>query len=192
MKMSNEFGINDSVSTIGKSLSKFYLSLKCLVNVPVRRNCETTIQKRSEYAKIFKDLETTVRHENFISIDEVGFSVVYRPKRGRLPSGQSVYCYFSAARSRNISVVAAVNKSGVILSKIHERALNGESFKTFLIELKSLCNHSSIENPIFNMENARIYHYRGPAELIESENLVIRYLPPYSPFLNPIENVFSV
>ncbi len=42
------------------------------------------------------------------------------------------------------------------------------------------------------MDNARIHHYRGLAEDDEIIRMNIFYLPPYSPFLNPIENVFSV
>lgn len=47
-------------------------------------------------------------------------------------------------------------------------------------------------DPFYIMNNARIHHYRGLAETIERLGLTIKYLPPYSPFLNPIENVFSV
>ena len=42
------------------------------------------------------------------------------------------------------------------------------------------------------MGNARIHHYRGLLEDEEIASYNIVYLPPYSPFLNPIENLFSV
>ncbi|TBU03944.1 putative DDE-like endonuclease, partial [Hamiltosporidium magnivora] len=45
---------------------------------------------------------------------------------------------------------------------------------------------------IFVMDNARIHHYRGLNDDEEIASYRIKYLPPYSPFLNPIENVFSV
>jgi len=49
----------------------------------------------------------------------------------------------------------------------------------------------SIADPIFIMDNARIHHYSGLESLIQDLNLKVEYLPPYLPFLNPIENCFS-
>ena len=141
---------------------------------------------------MFRELESTTRHDNIVFVDEVGFAVVTRPKRGRSPVGQSAYCYVNAARSRNISVAAAINKNGIIYSKIHESALNGETFKMFLVELKNACVEKGVLNPVFVMDNARIHHYNGLNQTLIDERIEIRYLPPYSPFLNPIENVFSV
>ncbi|ORD99138.1 hypothetical protein A0H76_1344 [Hepatospora eriocheir] len=42
------------------------------------------------------------------------------------------------------------------------------------------------------MDNTRIHHYRGLMEDNELSQYTLKYLSPYSPFLNPIENVFSV
>ncbi|KAF7689077.1 hypothetical protein CDIK_2903, partial [Cucumispora dikerogammari] len=100
--------------------------------------------------------------------------------------------YTPGARSRNISVVAAVSKRGVLYHKIRNTAFNGESFKSSLIELNTVCLDKGILNPVFILDNCRIHHYLGLKETIESLNLTLLYLPPYSPFLNPIENVFSV
>ena len=188
----DEFGIVVSLSTVDRVIGQFHYTLKSLVRVPERQNCQTTIQKRLEYSEMFRELETMVMHESIIFLDEVGFAVVTRPKRGRSLKGKSAYCFVSAARSRNISVVAAVNKNGIIYSKIHDRAVNGEDFKVCLEELNSSYILKGIENPIIVMDNARIHHYKGLQDLIVRENLDLKYLHPYSPFLNPIENVFSV
>jgi transposase len=41
------------------------------------------------------------------------------------------------------------------------------------------------------MDNASIHRTRALQELCISRNIRMIYLPPYSPFLNPIENLFS-
>ena len=191
-KVHDEFGINVSTSTVNRVIGEFHYTLKCLVKVPERRNCETTLQKRIEYADMFRNLETATTHESIVFLDEVGFAVVTRPKRGRSLKGTSAYAFVSAAKSRNISVVAAINKNGIIYKKVHDKAVTGEDFKICLQELKSACLNSGILNPVFIMDNCRIHHYKGLQNIIETENIAIKYLPPYSPFLNPIENVFSV
>ena len=59
------------------------------------------------------------------------------------------------------------------------------------MELKEICKSKGILKPVFVLDNARIHHYTGLAETVINEELQLFYLPPYSPFLNPIENVFS-
>ncbi|KAF7685161.1 hypothetical protein CDIK_4090 [Cucumispora dikerogammari] len=85
-----------------------------------------------------------------------------------------------------------MNKYGMIYHKIHERAVNGESFKEALKEIKECCVRKGISSPIFIMDNARIHHYRGLRKDEEAASYRINYFPPYSPFLSPLENVFSV
>ncbi|MES1904666.1 MAG: hypothetical protein MHPSP_000799, partial [Paramarteilia canceri] len=52
-----------------------------------------------------------------VFIDEVGFSVVTRPKRAWAKSDQRPYVSVAGARSRNISVFAAMTKQGLLLYK---------------------------------------------------------------------------
>lgn len=51
--------------------------------IPERRNCETTIEARYNYAISFRSLEESRDDKNLIFLDEVGFSVVTRTNRGR-------------------------------------------------------------------------------------------------------------
>ena len=41
------------------------------------------------------------------------------------------------------------------------------------------------------MDNASIHHVHGVVDLIESQGARLIFLPPYSPDLNPLEEVFS-
>ncbi|TBU02984.1 hypothetical protein CWI36_0676p0010 [Hamiltosporidium magnivora] len=171
-------------------------SLQTYVDLNVRKtlyeNILSKIELRTNYEASFRELEVDNDDKNFVFLDEVGFSVVTRPSRGRNMRGESAYLSVTAARSRNISVVAAMNKYGMIYHKIHERAVNGEDFKLFIKEIYESCQRQGILTPIFVMDNARIHHYRGLNDDEEIASYRIKYLPPYSPFLNPIENVLSV
>ena len=42
------------------------------------------------------------------------------------------------------------------------------------------------------MDNARIHHARATTAFLQEKNINHIFLPPYSPELNPIENVFGV
>jgi transposase len=41
------------------------------------------------------------------------------------------------------------------------------------------------------MDNARFHHCIEITTLLRDSGFILLYLPPYSPFLNPIENSFS-
>ena len=83
-----------------------------------------------------------------------------RPKRGRSRQGASSYVTVNATRSRNISVVAVMNKYRMTYQKIHDKVVTGEDFKTCLIEMKEATEAAKIDNPIFILDNARIHHYQ--------------------------------
>ena len=44
---------------------------------------------------------------------------------------------------------------------------------------------------LFIMVNATIHHHAGVRDVVGSTRHEIKYLPPYSPFLNPIQECFS-
>ena len=52
-------------------------------------------------------------------------------------------------------------------------------------------NSHGIDEPVVILDNARIHHYRDLVIVIEELRLKMSSLPPYGPFLNPIENVFQ-
>ena len=155
-KVYEHFLIRVSSSTIHRVLKDFHYTMKSVVFVPERRNDERTLNLREEYAATFRHLESTLEHKNFIFLDEVGFNVVSRPRRGRSRQDTSAYVTVSAAKSRNISVVAAMNKYGMIFHKVYDKAVTGEDFKQCLIELKAATVPAGIENPIYVLDNARI------------------------------------
>ena len=67
----------------------------------------------------------------------------------------------------------------MIYHKIHERAVNGEDFKISFKEINTCCQNQGISNPIFVMDNARIYQYRGLDNDEEIALYQLKYLPPY-------------
>ncbi|TBT99822.1 hypothetical protein CWI36_1836p0010 [Hamiltosporidium magnivora] len=65
-------------------------------------------------------------------------------------------------------------------------------FKLSINEINEICQEQRISTPIFVIDNARIHHYRGLDDDEEIAADRIKFLPPYSPFLNPIENLISI
>ena len=70
-------------------------------------------------------------------------------------------------------------------------SFNGEKFRLFLKNFMDNLKNDAMDNCYFIMDNVRFHKMKIVQDLILDYGHNILYLPPYSPFLNPIENVFS-
>ncbi|KAF7692219.1 hypothetical protein CDIK_2440 [Cucumispora dikerogammari] len=179
-----------SLSTIDRCIREFHYTLKDITIVPEKRNTDSTIATRLEYAKKFQKIEIEYEDKNVVFLDEVEFCYSARTKRRRSVVGTSAYVNVPAVRTRNISVLAAMNKYELLFFKTHDSPINSETFKTGLIELRDKCLEKNISNPIFILDNARIHYYTHLITSLDEMRIKLLFLPSYSPFLNPIENCF--
>lgn len=86
------------------------------------------------------------------------------------------------------TILSSVRANGETIYTAFSGAVNGERFKEYLRELLVA---SLRPGDIVIMDNLRSHKVAGVAELIASAGAVILYLPPYSPDLNPIEQMWS-
>ncbi|KAF7685751.1 hypothetical protein CDIK_3499 [Cucumispora dikerogammari] len=181
-----------SKSTVDCAFIEFYYTLKRVTLVSERRNSTSTIAARTKYYVNYKSLKLNIDNKNFVFLDKVGFDVVFRTFRDKSVKGESAYVSISKSKRRNISVVAEMNKHGMLYYSIYKRAVNGKFFKVTLKEINEKCISKGIVLPIFVMDNARIHHYRKLTTAAAIGIYNMRYLPLFFLFFNIIENVFSV
>ena len=98
------------------------------------------------------------------------------------------------ARGTRYSAITAISVRGVQDVVLAEGSVNGEVFADFIkdslvpiLQPFNCCNPDSI----VVMDNASIHHVDEVAELIIQTGGLLHFLPPYSPDLNPVEQVFS-
>ena len=190
-KCQSEFSVFVSKSTIHKRINEFSYSLKRLSLIPERRNNLDNIEERYAYAMKYYDLQGQYPESKFIFIDEVGFNVSLRLSRGRSRIGTPAIATVSALRTRNISVCCAMSNRGIVLFSSSAGAYNSEKYRNFLIFLMEKLNVSNNEKYVFIMGNVKFHKTIEVKEIFEQYECELLYLPPYSPFLNPIENMFS-
>ena len=108
--------------------------------------------------------------------------------RGRTPRDHRILI-----RGKRYSVVPVLSMEGILDIHIIEGTMNGERFEEFLrttvlpiIQPFNWTNHHSV----IVMDNASIHHTQGVINLIENQaGARLVFLPPYSPDLNPAEEV---
>ena len=182
-----KFNASISLSTIDRSIESFHYTLKRDSVIPESRNTEANIIIRREYARAFmlNDLN------RYIFIDEMGVSCSMRKSYGRSEKGSPARMNVKAIRSKNISVCAAMSKNGMLGFESRDGAYNGEEFLLFMKRLLLRLREQGISNRIFVMDNVASHKMGIIRDAIESEEHSVLFLPPYSPQLNPIEEVYS-
>ncbi|CAG8457295.1 12238_t:CDS:2, partial [Cetraspora pellucida] len=154
--------------------------------VPDSHNTLKTIQQRKEYIqKIYN--ENINIYRDMVNIDETGFNLHFSKSRGHARCGRPAIHKVVSNRVKNISVIAAINENGILHYKSILGSVNSEIFATFIDKLLRI-----IPNRKFLvMDNICFHKSDIVKEIVEDTTYQILYLPPYSPFLNMIENCFS-
>lgn len=178
-----------SKSTLARTLDGMLITLKLAEDVPEARNAERVLQQRHDYSQWF------LRHGivgHCIFIDECGYNIWTRRSYGRAARGQPARRVVNNQRGRNCNVTFATsNEIGLVHHTINMDTTTRASFENFLQQTAQACRHMlPVDEPIFFIyDNARP-HVRAqlPAG---NENIELKRLPPYSPFLNPVEMAHS-
>lgn len=186
--LAEEMSLHVSTSTINRAIDDFQYSFKRVVLIPEARNNESNIQKRYDYARMM----ITQNLDDLIFIDEFGVNCSMRQRYGRSAIGIPAKKVVTTIRSKNISVCAAVSRNGLLNFKISETSFNTGIFIEFVRELIETLRVQNMPNKTLILDNAAIHKNNAIKDLIEDNGHQLVFLPPYTPQLNPIEEVFSL
>lgn len=89
---------------------------------------------------------------------------------------------------KTITFVGALRRNGITAPFVVDSAMNG---KRFLAYVKSCLAPTLKRRDIVIMDRLPAHKVPGVREAIEARGAMLRYLPQYSPDLNPIEMSFS-
>lgn len=188
-KVMVDFQLNVSPMTISRLLSEFHYTIKQTTMIPETRNTERTIDLRYNYA--MKMIEYLPHRTKWYFIDEVGFNFTTRSKLGRSPSGMRANLTVPKIRSKNYSCAAVFEIMGMLMFSVQNIPYNTISYRSFIVELNLKLNENNIENAILIADNVKFHHNVETLNLIRAHGHIMEFVAPYSPFMNPIEELFS-
>jgi transposase len=123
-----------------------------------------------------------------VFIDETAVSTNLARLKGRAPKGVRVIGTVPLGSWQTITFVAALRHNKMTAPMVIEGAMNGEMFLAYVEQ----CLVPTLRrNDIVVMDNCRIHLGPGIRRAIEKSGATLRYLPKYSPDLNPIEMAYS-
>ena len=108
--------------------------------------------------------------------------------RGRAKGGQRCVDDAPNGRWSTTTMISSIRLDGTTACLAIEGATNGEVFEAYAREI---LNPTLKPGDIVIMDNLSAHKRQAAIDLIESTGAKVRFLPPYSPDLNPIEKMWS-
>jgi len=119
--------------------------------------------------------------EHLIFIDESGLSTKMARLRGWAPKGER-------CRAAIPHGLGGLTLTGFVAPMLLDAPMDGECF---LAWVEQMLAPTLRRGDIVVMDNLAAHKVVGVRQAIEARGAELRYLPPYSPDLNPIENAFA-
>jgi len=123
-----------------------------------------------------------------VFIDETAVTTKMVRHHGRSPRGERLVSNVPHGHWKTLTLIAAVRIDGLTAPYVIDGAMDGPSFLAYVEQVLA---PTLRKNDIVFMDNLRTHKIDGVAAAIEAAGAKVRYLPAYSPDLNPIEMAFS-
>ena len=121
-------------------------------------------------------------------IDETSANTQMVRLYGRCARGERLVDHVPQGHWKTITLVAALRRHRMAASHTIDGAMTG---KRFLAYVKRRLAPTLKRNDIVMIDNLPAHKAAGVREAIEARGATLRFLPKYSPDLNPIEMSFS-
>ena len=123
-----------------------------------------------------------------VYIDETGLNTKMARLRGRSLKGERCRAGVPHGHWKTTTFTGALRLTGMTAPMVLDGAMNGAPFLAYV---EQALVPTLSPGDIVVMDNLPTHKAAGVREIIESADAELRYLPPYSPDLNPIEMAFS-
>lgn len=132
--------------------------------------------------------QKTLKAPRLVFLDETAVTTKMVRRYGRCPRGKRLVASVPHGHWKTLTLVAALRSDGMTAPCVIDGTMNGPTFVGYVEQ--SLAPTLQNGDIVF-MDNLRTHKVAGVREAIEAAGAQLRYLPAYSPDLNPIELAFS-
>lgn len=126
--------------------------------------------------------------ERLVFLDETSATTNMTRQLGRCSRGLRLLAPVPHGHWKTTTLVAGLRTTGITAPYVLDGALNGDVFRAYVEQILA---PTLSPGDIVVMDNLACHKVAGIQQAIESHRARLIYLPPYSPDLNPIEQVFA-
>lgn len=175
-----------SLSWIIKSLKKLKISRRRFsITKIVSSNKDRYKNQFNTFVESFENL----KNEEIVCIDETGFCSLGNTVYRYFPKGQSPNKITTTKRESRSLIMAIHPTNGIVNSSLQRKPFNSLSFISYLEDIIPKLPYGT---KALLMDNVAFHKTKAAKKLMEANNIIPLFIPPYTPQCNPIEEVFSV
>jgi transposase len=136
----------------------------------------------------WRDGQGALHPARLVFLDETWIATNMARRYGRSPRGERLVGSVPHGHWKTSTFVAALRYDGLTAPFVIDGPINGEWFRTYVEEVLA---PTLKPGDIVVLDNLASHKVAGVRAAIEARGATVLYLPPYSPDLNPIEQVFA-
>ena len=156
-----------------------------------KKTLKASEQEREDIAesrKRWAEFQRTVQAERLVFLDESSAKTNMTRLRGRAFAGTRCHASAPCGHWKTLTMLSSIRLDGSTECIVTDGAMDGAMFLEYIRQI--LCP-TLRPNDIVIMDNLSAHKNLKVAEYIKDCGAELLYLPPYSPDLNPIENMWS-
>jgi transposase len=124
----------------------------------------------------------------FVFLDETGLTTKMTRLYGRSHRGERLVGAVPHGHWRTTTFTAGLRQSGIIAPLVLDGPMTGAAFRAYVEQALAPALQPG---DVVVMDNLAAHKVAGVSEAIATAGASLLYLPPYSPDLNPIEQLFA-
>ena len=129
--------------------------------------------------------------ERLVFLDECGVQTNMARLYGRAPRGERACGTAPCGRWERLTVLGALGPSGIVAAMAVQAATDGAVFTAYLDRVLLPELRRTKPDAVLVMDNLAAHKTARVREMLDASGFTYRYLPPYSPDLNPIEPAWA-
>jgi transposase len=176
-------GASCSLMTISRALSQLGLPRKKKVPRAADRDSPEVRERRHEFCEGLAGIDP----RRLVFVDECGADTAMTRRYGRAPAGQRVYTD-TPGHWDSITLTCGMRLAGVMAGLAFPGATNTGTFETYV---EDVLVPELRPDDVVIWDNLKPHRSEEAIEAVESAGAEVVPLPPYSPDLTPIEEMFS-
>ncbi|KAL1473833.1 hypothetical protein MTO96_038435 [Rhipicephalus appendiculatus] len=180
-------GVTISASTVDRLLDAHSYSVKLVTQRPADHNRADVKHSRKLYAQWLQSDEPRVCR---FCLDETNYNIWCSRNFGRTTKGQPAVHTTTTTKGANLNIIACMSANGVIHWTAVDR-VHWAVFNDFLSDVSALVERDESNTEAVFIFDGAPAHTRAEQAALANSLHSIKRLPAYSPFFNPIEEVFS-
>src|SRR5450432_1568117 len=158
---------------------------------PSKKTLHAAEQDRPDVAAARAELKAeqpSLKARRLVFIDETSVTTKMVRHYGRCPRGERLVAKVPHGHWKTMTFIAGLRADGLTAPYVIDGAMDGPAFLAYVEQVLA---PTLDKGDVVFMDNLRTHKVDGVAEALKAVGAKVRYLPAYSPDLNPIEMAFA-